>query len=671
MGVDKYMNWNSIKQIEAVAISTILLFALIITIPTKQVQAEVYTGEDLALAILKNQSTYISSTYSDSDSSGNAQSIILSSLGTMSPTHGSTFALFSTGVAGAYPVTTNELNPGDERGNWFAGGQYGYPRDEVEFEMTLRVPDYMHYVYYDVQFFSTEYPEYVGSQYNDKLTITVDSPSMGSSEFIFDIGSGYFVLDSDGLVGTGFDVYATSGYPNGVDWISTTYQDTGADAGASDLVPIGGMLHPISPNENITVTIHMIDVGDNQFDSSTFIDNLMFSGYAKTNIIARKTAQDLNGGAVEINDTIRYTITISNTGSAVQHDNPGDEFEDLIPNNATYVSDSATATSGNIGYSSLYDKITWNGEIGSESSVSITFDIQVNSSLVNGSLIRNQGTVHWDTNEDFTNDADELTDDPYIDDGIDSDGDNETDDDDPTDLFVISFVPPDSVTEGFSDDIAGENATQTYLDRQWFVTSMEDGESNFEVAAGYYNITPQSFKIKLRLEGSPQYWYYNFSKIESIIQNWSISLKCGNATEESNLYLNFTNSADNVFARLKFEYVQAGNPPVDYLLKLYYWSPTSSNWIQISSDTNGYLYNNWYTIRFEKIDQSHIRFLLYKENAGLLDIKEDETLIDFTTPELGSTFSNLAYVEFKSYNNPIVCPMYFWDDHIIELIPRT
>jgi uncharacterized repeat protein (TIGR01451 family) len=665
------MKWNSIKQIEAVAITATLLFALIITIPTKQVQAEAYTGEDLALAILENQSTYISSIYSDTDPSGNSQSIILSSLGTMSPTDGSTFALFSTGVAGANPITTNELNPGDERGNWFSGGQYGYPRDEVELEMTLHVPDFMHYVYYDVQFLSTEYPEYIGSQYNDKLTITVDSPSMGSSEFLFDVKSGYFVLDSDGLVGTGFDVYAISGYPNGVDWIGTSYQANGADAGASDLVPIGGVLHPISPNENITVTINMIDVGDNQFDSATFIDNLMFSGYAKTNIIARKTAQDINGGAVEINDTIRYTVTISNTGSAVQHDNSGDEFEDVIPNNATYVSDSASSTSGNIAYSSQYNKITWNGEIQAESSVSIFFDIKVNNSLTNGSLIRNQGTVHWDTNEDFINNADELTDDPYVDDGVDSDGDNETDDDDPTDLNVISFSPPDSVLEGFSDDTAGEYASQAYLGREWFNTSMEDGESNFEVAAGYYNNTPQSFKIKLRQVGSPQYWYYNFSKIESIIQNWSISLKCGNATEESDLYLNFTNSAGSAFTRLKFEYVKAGNPPVDCLLKLYYWSPTLSNWIQISSDINGCLINNWYTIRFEKIDQNHIRFLLYKDNVGLVDIKEDETIVNFVTPELGSTFSNLAYIEFKSNMNPIVCPMYFWDDHLIELIPRT
>ena len=182
-----------------------------------------YDGQDLALAILANASWLVDSSYSDTDTVGHRQGAVLSSLGILSPTHGSTFALFSTGIAGNVPVTTDGINPGDERGSWFAGGQFGYPRDEVTLTMTLNVPGYMHYVYYDAQFLSAEYPEYVGTQYNDKLTVTIDSPSEGSSEYMFDVNSGYFVLDSTGLTGTGFNVYAQSGSPEGVDWIDTFY----------------------------------------------------------------------------------------------------------------------------------------------------------------------------------------------------------------------------------------------------------------------------------------------------------------------------------------------------------------------------------------------------------------------------------------------------------------
>ncbi len=662
-------NYNGWKKTEAVAMISIFLISCCIIVEPNQVKAETYTGENLALAILANQSTFISCSYTDTDNSGNRMSKVLSSLGTRSPTHGSSFALFSTGVSGANPVTSNAYNPGDERGTWFSGGQYGYPRDEVTLTMYLQVPAFMHYLYYDVQFFSTEYPEYVGSAYNDKFTVTVNSPSMGSSQYIFDINSGYFVLDSDSLSGTGFNVYATSGYPGGVDWISTTPKHPGEDAGASDLVPIGGQTHPVSPGEQITVTINIIDVGDNQFDSAAFVDNLVFTGYAKTNIIARKTIQDINGGDVQRNDSLEYIITISNTGAATQHNNNGYEFEDTIPNNTTYIAGSATATSGSVQYEALANRIVWDGQISAESSISINFQVRVNSSIPNGAIIRNQGFVHWDSNEDFINDEVELTDDPHADDGNDSDGDGETGDDDPTEVTVVAFEPPSSVTEDFSDDTISEAATATYMGREWFNTSVEAGEANFEVAGGYFNATPQSFKTKMRAAGSPQYWYYDIANLESALSCWQISFKCGNASEFSMMSLNFTNSDNAIIAKLKFVYTQQGsNPPVDWLLELYYWSPTAFNWVQLSTDTLGYLYNNWYTIKLELIDQYHIRYSLYKKDIGLIDTKQDEsmtTLILDYNP--AAEFSNLAYIEWSNTYDPIVCPMFFWDDHTISL----
>jgi len=296
----------------------LIIFGLIIFISfsfmiltANYVQAASYTGQDLALAILKDASTYVSSSYTDKDQDGHSQSIVLSSLGIMTPTHGSTFALFSTGIAGYNPVTTNEENPGDERGTWF-NNKNGNPRDFVTFTMCLQVPLYMHYLSYDVQFFSTEYPEFIGTKYNDYLNIKVDSPSQGVSEYLFTVNNGYFVLDSNDINGTGFDIFALSGIPAQVDIVDTTPRDPGADAGASDLIPIGGQTHPVSPCEYINVTIHLQDVGDNMFDSTAFIDNLRFTGEAMTQIVGSKNLEDINGGEMESNDIIEYTITISN-----------------------------------------------------------------------------------------------------------------------------------------------------------------------------------------------------------------------------------------------------------------------------------------------------------------------------------------------------------------------
>ena len=245
----------------------LMLSNILIILPADEVKAGSYDGEDLALAILSNSSWLIDSSYTDTDEYGTCQSGVFSSLGTMYPTHGSTFAFLSTGIAGTDIITTSENEPGDEKGTWFEGDRYGYPRDKSELTMTLQVPAYMHYIYYDIQFFSSEYPEYVGTQYNDKLVVTVDSPKEGESEYIFDVNSGYFVLDSRNIPGTGFDIFARSGYPGGVDWVDTNTRTHGADAGASDLIQIGGVHHPVSPNEQVTVTFNIKDSGDNLFDS--------------------------------------------------------------------------------------------------------------------------------------------------------------------------------------------------------------------------------------------------------------------------------------------------------------------------------------------------------------------------------------------------------------------
>jgi len=655
------MRKNIIKRnLGIIAVVILVTSVSIFVIPSKNVRADAYANS-LALAILSDPSVLISASYSDTDSSGNRMSTILSSQGIMSPTDGSDFLIISNGIAGSLPHTTNSDHPGSEEGTWFSGGRDGYPRDKATLTMVLQVPDFMHYLYYDVQFFSLEYPEWVGTSYNDKLTITIDSPSKGESEYMFDINSGYFVFDSNHISGTGFDLFANEN-PSGVDTVSTTPSADRADAGASDLIPIGGETHPVSPNEQITVTISITDIGDNILDSAAFIDNFMFTGFKKTEIIARKTVEDLNGGDLEEGDILQYEVRIINTGEIDQIDNPGNEFEDFIPENSTFVVGSLSASSGSISYDVINDKIDWNGVVEAESGdLVLSFEVEVNNGLPNNAIISNQGIVYWDSNEDGTNDASELTDLPQFDDGIDQDGDGDTNDDDPTIVYVVSFEPPDSTTEDFSDDISGEIATQSYLGRQWFETSDGLLGSVFEVVSGYKYLTDNAFKIKLRSSGSPQYWNYSLSNIESDIIWWESWFKCGNASETSDLYIDFINSIGEDIAKLKFEYVKEGfNPPTDWILKLFYWDPVSG-WTQLNTDfPGGYLFNDWYKIRIEKNGEELINYSLYRDGKGLVDIK--------TSSVLSSEFSDLINVKFINSMIPVVCPMFFWDDHTIGLI---
>jgi uncharacterized repeat protein (TIGR01451 family) len=643
------------KQWSAVGITFLLVVLCAVGIIPEPVKAGSYDGHDLAVAMLSNTSSLISSSYWDTDTAGHRQSAVVSSRGNLLPTDGPTFVILSTGRADLLYATSNGLMPGNERGNWFQGGQYGLPRDEANLQLQLHVPEYMHYLYYDTQFFTTEWPEYVGSQYNDQLTISVVSPSKGISTYVINVNSGDFVLNANDapLLGTGYNLYATDGNPQGVDWLTTTPIPNAADAGATALI---GRQHPVSPGETVTITFDIKDAGDNQFDSMAFIDNLHFCGYAKTQMLARKTVTDINGGYVLCGDVLRYDVTISNIGTANQSDNPGHEFEDPIPANAQYIPGSVTASSGNIAYDSGTNKIVWDGAIPKQSSVALSFEVIVNSGLVNRTVISNQGVVHWDEDEDHVNEKNELTDDPTV------PGDHN-----PTNVTVWSYEAPTILTETFNDfdDIVGGKAMDSYQGQVWFETSQYTGQCNFEVAPSYYCYTPQSFKIKLRASGGTQYWNYSFSKFQSDVTSWESWFACGNSSEAADLILDLLSTTGAIITTLKFEYVYVSGTPLSssYQVKLSFLTP--SGWVRLSSDQpNGYLYNRlnnpWYKISIGKTEGNTLQYSLERKGHGVVDTQ--------TGQSLNAQLSNLGRVRWYSTKEPVVCPIIFWDEHTVHLL---
>jgi len=123
--------------------------------------------------------------------------------------------------------------------------------------------------------------------------------------------------------------------------------------------------------------------------------------------------------------------------------------------------------------------------------------------------------------------------------------------------------------------------------------------------------------------------------------------------------MTFKNLFGNVITNLKIEYFQDGfDYPSDYNAKLYFQS--STQWIQLKSDyLGGYLYNGWYKIRIERYGDSYINYSLYEVDKGLVDARSGSAF--------GPPFSDLACIEWSSTKNPIVCPIFYWDEHMIGL----
>ena len=96
-------------------------------------------------------------------------------------------------------------------------------------------------------------------------------------------------------------------------------------------------------------------------------------------------------------------------------------------------------------------------------------------------------------------------------------------------------------------------------------------------------------------------------------------------------------------------------------MELNYWDPLLG-WRGLYSDfAGGYLRNSWYKLRIEKNGENYVDYYLNRTGVGMLDFA--------TSGKIDAAFSNLAVIEWRSNTNPdpIVCPMFFWDDHSIGL----
>ena len=109
-----------------------------------------------------------------------------------------------------------------------------------------------------------------------------------------------------------------------------------------------------------------------------------------------------------IGQGVVYTVTLTNSGSVAQLDNPGNEFTDTISPLLTV--GTPTASSGTVSGAGV-NPVTWNGSIPPGGSVVITIPATILAAAA-GQVVSNQGTVSWDSDGSGTNDATALTDAP-------------------------------------------------------------------------------------------------------------------------------------------------------------------------------------------------------------------------------------------------------------------
>jgi uncharacterized repeat protein (TIGR01451 family) len=116
-------------------------------------------------------------------------------------------------------------------------------------------------------------------------------------------------------------------------------------------------------------------------------------------------------GPYAVGGTITYTVTLTNSGSAAQADNAGNEFIDVLPPTLALVS--ATATSSVAVATVATNTVTWNGGLLPGNSVTITITATILPAAAS-STVSNQGTINFDGDGNGSNESSALTDDPAV-----------------------------------------------------------------------------------------------------------------------------------------------------------------------------------------------------------------------------------------------------------------
>jgi len=224
---------------------------------TQQEGANSATAQDLALAMGVPADDIVSASLMGSDPRGVA--VGNTDLGTAGfPTEGATFAILSTGVAG------NASQPNNDAGlsATLEGLNNSTGNDLVRFHLELKVPDAINCVAFDFVYYSEEFPEYVGQNFNDTFTAQLNESDLLISTDSTVSAPGNFAFDTEGniiSVNAAFGMQADTG---------TTY-----DGGT----PLLRAETPVVPGSTIDLYFSIQDLGDSVYDSAVFLDNFAWS----------------------------------------------------------------------------------------------------------------------------------------------------------------------------------------------------------------------------------------------------------------------------------------------------------------------------------------------------------------------------------------------------------
>lgn len=247
------------------------------------------TAQELALAMGVPSADLVSADLMGSDAAGVGVSD--APLGSWFPTQGGTFAILSTGKAADAPLPNNEGNLSTQLG----GLDNSEGNDLVRLHMQLKVPAEANCAAFDFAYYSEEFPEWVGSIYNDTFTAQLDDSTLiieGNKV----TAPKNFAFDSEGniiSVNTVFGVNAPTG---------TTYDG---------VTPLLRAQTAVTPTATVDLYLSIQDLGDSIYDSAVFLDKFFWS--QDPNCESGASVDTDGDGLLDNWETNGITVTVGGT----------------------------------------------------------------------------------------------------------------------------------------------------------------------------------------------------------------------------------------------------------------------------------------------------------------------------------------------------------------------
>lgn len=212
----------------------------------------------LAAAMAGPGATITGASFAEVPAGGTPHAVSTTPLAGM-PTNGTGFTVLTTGNANLADDPNSSGGAGADLGDTSPRG--GDVRDASVLKVDLSVPSTANCLSFDFKFLSEEYPEWVGSPYNDAFIAELDvsdwstsgSSISSPSNFAFDPANNVVSINSVGL--GGFSLANAAG---------TTYD------GAT---PLLSAAKQVSPGAH-SLYLSVFDMGDGILDSAVFLDNL-------------------------------------------------------------------------------------------------------------------------------------------------------------------------------------------------------------------------------------------------------------------------------------------------------------------------------------------------------------------------------------------------------------